>query len=462
MTCHQDGLDLELARLWYYKIVDREDVEYLKETHGIKVNMELVPTPEVTIKDLVETIRRKCLHCQRVPRMVRRPKEMTFLARQPNEILHSDYVYLNQHGYLLTLMDNFSGKTYLKYAESPTAKIVATALMEWRGHFSFEKDFMLVTDNGSHFANEVIKKLSKYMRFSQKFTVAYAPWTNGIIERVNKPILKAVKSLVSEYGLTAKEWPILIPTITHLLNNRKSPTRLNHSPNELFMGHGWDEDVIPEDTRESYLAQIGNEQRKPRDWEKVKEYMEKLTEGLDAKRRQVYQFLLDKRMRQRQDHRIKTMQYQEGDFVMLSKANTKREREKVKPVWYGPFQVTEVISNNVYRVESLLGQEKVCHASFMWFYEPKGYEPTEEVRNIFLQDGGELEIEKIEKWKIIQGEAKFLVKWLGFEDGQNTWETLDHLLEQVPELVLGFTEQKNEKKLTKLVERAQAKIQPKL
>ena len=76
---------------------------------------------------------------------------------------------------------------------------------------------------------------------------------------------------------------------------------------------------------------------------------------------------------------------------MLSKANTKRERDKIKPVWYGPFQVIEIVSNNVYRVESLLGQEKVVHASFMWFYEPKGYEPTMEVRNIFLQDQGELE-----------------------------------------------------------------------
>ena len=457
MTYHQYSFQAELDRLWYYKVIDREDVAYLKEKHGIRVNASLVPVQEVTIKDLVEAIRRKCLHCQRVPRMVRRPKEMTFLANQPNEILHSDYVYLNNHGYLLTLMDNFSGKTYLKFAESPTAKVVATALLEWRGHFSFEKDFLLVTDNGSHFANEILKKLSEYVRFSQKFTVAYAPWTNGIIERINKPILKAVKALVSEYGLTAKEWPMLVPTVTHLINNRKSATRLNHSPNELFMGHGWDEEVMPEETREAYLMQIGDQQRMPRNWEKVREYITNLNKGLEEKRKRVYKFLLDKRLHQRQDRRLKTLQYQTGDYVMLSKANTKRERDKIKPVWYGPFQVIEIVSNNVYRVESLLGQEKVVHASFMWFYEPKGYEPTMEVRNIFLQDQGELEIEEIRSWKVIRGEAKFEVKWLGFEDDQNTWETLQHLMEQVPELVVGYAEKTKDKKLSGLVERARAK-----
>ena len=87
-----------------------------------------------------------------------------------------------------------------------------------------------------------------------------------MIERINKPILKAIKALVSEYGLTAKEWPMLVPTVTHLINNRKSATRMNHSPNELFMGHGWDEEVMPEETREAYLAQIGDQQGLPRNW----------------------------------------------------------------------------------------------------------------------------------------------------------------------------------------------------
>ena len=185
--------------------------------------------------------------------------------------------------------------------------------------------------------------------------MAHVPWTNDIIERINKPILKAVKALVTDYGLTAKEWPMIVPTVTHLINNRKSATRLNHSPNELFMGHGWDEEVMPKDTREAYLAQIGDQHRLPRDWEKVRDYIANFNEGFEDKRKRVYSFLLDKRLQQKQDKRLKTIQYPKGDYVMLSEANTKRERDKIKPVWYGPFQVTEIVSNNFYRVESPLG-----------------------------------------------------------------------------------------------------------
>ena len=66
----------------------------------------------------------------------------------------------------------------------------------------------------------------------------------------------------------------------------------------------------------------------------------------------------------------------------------------MKLKWSGPYEVIQIISNNVYIVESLVGKRKMYHAVCLWFYEPKGYVPTEEVRNIFLEDQGELEIEK--------------------------------------------------------------------
>ena len=109
------------------------------------MDKELIPEEEVTLYELVAAIRRKCFHCQRAPRLLKRPKDMTFLAEEPNEILHSDYVYLNQYGYLLTLLDNFSGKVLLKHAQSPTAEVVAEAISEWRGHFSIKPHFLLVT-----------------------------------------------------------------------------------------------------------------------------------------------------------------------------------------------------------------------------------------------------------------------------------------------------------------------------
>ena len=138
--------------------------------------------------------------------------------------------------------------------------------------------------------------------------------------------------------------------------------------------------------------------------------------------------------------RLHTLQDQPGEYVLVSKANTKKEREKIKPMWTGPYLVKEIVSNNVYRVESLLGKEGVCHASYLWFYEPCGYEPSVEVRNVFLQNVGELEIEEIVAWRQVDGRHNIMVKWLGFEDDQNTWETVKHMSNYIPEVIVEYAE----------------------
>ena len=110
--------------------------------------------------------------------------------------------------------------------------------------------------------------------------------------------------------------------------------------------------------------------------------------------------------------------------MMVSNANTKQERNKVKPKWSGPYEVIQIVSNNVYVVESLVGKRKMYHASYLWFNEPKRYVPTEEVRNIFLQNQGELEIEKTAKWKQNANRIRLLVEWLGFGPEQDSWEQI--------------------------------------
>ena len=137
---------------------------------------------------------------------------------------------------------------------------------------------------------------------------------------------------------------------------------------------------------------------------------------------------------------------------MVSNANTKRERNKVKPKWSGPYEVIQIVSKNVYIVESLVGKRKMYHASYLWFYEPKGYVPTEEVRNIFLQDQGELEIEKIANWKQNANGIFLLVKWLGFGPEQDSWEPIAHMFEQAPDLVLQLGKETQNKKLKKTIQ----------
>ena len=121
---------------------------------------------------------------------------------------------------------------------------------------------------------------------------------------------------------------------------------------------------------EKYAAYAAGKIRAPLDITNVKKRLDSLTENMRKKREQVYQFVLGQRLNRSQTNRVHTLQYQPGKYVLVSKANTKKEREKTKLIWTGPYIVKEIISNNVYKVESLLGKEKVHHASYLWFYEP--------------------------------------------------------------------------------------------
>ena len=136
------------------------------------------------------------------------------------------------------------------------------------------------------------------------------------------------------------------------------------------------------------------------------------------------------------------LQYQPGQYVLVNKAYKKKQREKTKPVWTGPYIVKEIISNNVYEVELLLGKEKVYHA-----------------KHVFLQDVGELEVERIIEWRMDMGRHELYVKWLGFEENKNTWETADHLMKYIPEVVVEYADGTGNIALQEYLEKLKDKAQ---
>ena len=93
-TYHQANEKDELDGVREYKVVTYADINKLDQ--WAKVDKDLISEEEVTLYELVTAIRRKCLYCAGAPGLLKRPKDITFLAEELNEILYSDYVYLNQ------------------------------------------------------------------------------------------------------------------------------------------------------------------------------------------------------------------------------------------------------------------------------------------------------------------------------------------------------------------------------
>eukprot|EP00924_Labyrinthula_sp_SR-Ha-C_P012481 snap_masked-scaffold_10-processed-gene-8.24-mRNA-1 protein AED:0.45 eAED:0.46 QI:0/-1/0/1/-1/1/1/0/1717 len=384
-------------------------------------------------------IAEKCLHCPRKPALIRRPRDITVLGTKPREILLMDYLYINEDGYLLVLADSFSRKVHLSKVRKPTSGNAVKAILEWRSSVGLIEEFTVFTDRGSHFVSKLLNELGKALRFVHRYAISYAPWTNGGVEVTNSRILRAVRVLVSELSLEMTEWGDLASTIAHYMNNRPTERNLGLTPNEIVMGKGSHRELVLEPEEWTTFRRLSDTLAKPRDARSFLDSLEAFTQQLEAKWSEVYSFVEETRNRANAKYNkgrtVRAVQFMPGDWVMVSRKGTPSERLKYKLRWIGPYKIMETLSPNVYRVKSMHGKVAVIHASRLWFYETSDWKPSDAVRDVFMSDYGELEVEKFEKLRKKAGMYEVLVKWRGFEVEDMSWEPLHVIAQDLPEML---------------------------
>jgi hypothetical protein len=156
-----------------------------------------------------------CLHCvatipgDKVPR----PLGAQLHATKPNEILHFDFLYIElsrdgKYQYLLLLKDDLSGYLWLVPCRKVDAAATVDALMRW--HAVFDVVLLWISHRGSHFKNEVIRRVQKELKAKHHFTTADCPWSNGTIESACKQVIRAFRAGLSELKMYADECPEVV------------------------------------------------------------------------------------------------------------------------------------------------------------------------------------------------------------------------------------------------------------
>jgi hypothetical protein len=94
-----------------------------------------------------------------------------------------------------------------------------------------------ISDRGSHFKNEVVRRVQKELKANHHFTTENCPWSNGTVESACKQVICAFRAVLSELKMYADEWPEVVNMVQSVLNNCLS-TRLNtRTPMQVFTGH---------------------------------------------------------------------------------------------------------------------------------------------------------------------------------------------------------------------------------
>lgn len=392
-----------------------------------------------TVERDIRTFTAVCLHCLRTRggRTVHRPYRETVRATAPGVMLHADYYYvtaaseLTPHGYqyLLVLKCNYSHYVQLFPIDTPTASHMCDSLLRWIA--AYGPFHTIMTDRGSHFTAAVLRELIERMGVDHHFTAVYAPWSNGVIERVNREIREIMSAITSDSLLPDYEWPLLVPLVTSVINNSPAPSLADYAPITVFMGREPSSplDVIFNTTTHSL-------QHVPVATNEIVTHVRQLRDTLDTVRTRLAQRPTRARAPRTGE---KEIDFDVGDYVLTATVDVKRVN-KTAPIWRGPALVVERIDEKTFKVVDVGNDTtQVLNAEHLKRYADASLVVTPQLKAFAAHGGKGFLVDNIvqHRWKSSTS-AELLIHWEGLPLEEATWEPFAVIRHDIPAIVLSY------------------------
>lgn len=266
------------------------------------------------------------------------------------QVLHMDFWgpvrTPSTHGnrYVLVLTDNLSKYVIAEALPDCTAETVAKILID-RFILIHGVPERLITDNGTHFNNNLLRTITNYMNIPHAFSAAYHPQTNGQVERFNATFA----TQLAKYCDSEKtNWDRYLPSIVYAYNTSvHSTTQL--TPYELaFARHP----KSPFDPISPTLNLPPLHSFYP--------YLQKVRRLLTIKARtNILQH--QSRWQQRYNQNRRNISYQKGDLVYVQ---VHTGRSKLDARKRGPCTVIDISGQQTYLIkDNITGQTDWCHVN---------------------------------------------------------------------------------------------------
>ena len=401
----------------------------------------------------VHTFCNTCLHCLATAPNIRVPRPLanTMHADKPNELIHFDYLYLGESkkgvSYVLIIKDDATSYTWLTPCERADAEHTVDTLLKWFASFGVAQTW--ISDKGSHFKNTVMILLNKALHAHHHLTTPYNPRSNGTVERVCQEVLRAARSILSEFRLCEEDWPDVIYIIQSILNNSKRPSLNHEAPITAFTGLPADNPLrtmLPSGTEQPSMIDIVKASRIT-NIEKTALALDEMHKEISASKSRTRQKAID---RHNKNTNICPVNFEVGDFVLVGKIKRK-DGHKLRVTWQGPLRVVRVASDLVYEIEDLITSKSyLVHANRLRLYSDRHLEITETLKDSIFHNSGSYNIvEEILELRFNQElrQHQVLIRWKGFDDEQPGWEPLDTIAQDIPDFLEKFLDQHSDKDL---------------
>jgi len=240
---------------------------------------------------------------------------------------------MSTHGnnWILLLTDHFTRWADALAIRDASAPTVARAL-DQHVFCYFGLPEQIHTDQGAQFQSQLMKDLCRVWGVNQSRTTLCHPQGNGVVERNNRMLGDALRSLL--LGKSQVEWDAVLPQImrTYRSNSRSST---QETPNFLMLG--W-QTWVPDHFRYHVPLPEGP----------VHEYVRELADRM----RTAHEVPREKQWQVRGEDLDEPPLYQTGNWVwMLSYWRKCGQPAKLQPKFVGPYCIIEVLPNHTYRVE---------------------------------------------------------------------------------------------------------------
>jgi transposase InsO family protein len=262
----------------------------------------------------------------------------------------------------------------------------------------------IISDRDKLFTSNYWATLMAEIGIQRKLSTAYHPQTDGQTERTNRT-MKTYLKIFSNHSQT--NWVSLLPMAQMSYNNKlseatgKTPYFANHGkhPN-LFQR------TLPSPKAEAAIKSA----------EEMKKIHEEMSKKLIHAQTQSISYVNKKR---------KTApQLKKGDKVYLHTKNlrTKRPSKGLDHVKVGPFLISKRNGPVTYTLE-LPPDAKIHPRVHVNLLEPADPEtPLQRTFRYETEEDNVFQVEKIIAQRGNNHQKEFLVKWLGYDDSENTWE----------------------------------------
>ena len=371
-------------------------------------------------------------------RIIQRPHSQLWHARQPNEGLHFDYLYLGKAlagpKYVLVLKDDLSHFCELVASDEASADVVVEATLRWASRFSMP--MVWISDQGTHFKNYVMEAVARHLKVHHQFVVTYTPWRNGTVERLNRDLLQVMRVMLREYGLALDQWEYLLPVVQANLNQTPVASLEGKTPMDVFTGY------VPVTALITVVADDDEQLLRQVNWSQPE--LTRNMKNVQASMAGLHKAIVDKRAavtarreaaRTHMEHFIANV----GDYVLWSRVDEKRY-PKLLVTWLGPYKIVEVTMYSCTIKHIITGIERQVHTSRLKPFAESSYNITEEIREHVSQQAVSLKIREISDVRYDRSLRQWEIccLWEGLEDIESSWERFKSIATDAPAVAKKF------------------------